>query len=65
MGGGGRGGEALLIVVKIKFILTKVTKARGKLITGLLFLKFTGRQYIIAARLNSLATSSNPTYLLF
>lgn len=61
MGGGG-GGEALLIVVKIKFILTK---ARGKLITGLLFLKFTGRQYIIAARLNSLATSPNPTYLLF
>ena len=34
------GGEALLIVVKIKFILTQ---ARGKLITGLLFLKFTGR----------------------
>ena len=28
------GGEALLIVVKIKFILTQ---ARGKLITGLLF----------------------------
>ena len=31
---GGGGGEALLIVVKIKLILTQ---ARGKLITGLLF----------------------------